>query len=603
MLQSAPPQAIVLAAGFGRRMKPLTDTCHKALLPVGGTTILSRIVESLLDVGVRDTTVVTGYRANDVRHYLEQRYSDAMTFHFVHNERYASTNNIVSLSLAFDQVPLDRDVLLVECDLLFHPSLLKRVVARSGNVALVDRYRTGMDGTVVAVADGAVTHVYPPHVQGEDFEYSDKFKTLNIYRFDRDFCQLTLRPLLNVYANQIDPNCYYELVLGMLTNISAQPIAAEVVDGELWAEVDDPNDLAVARFRFEPEQRADILDHTMGGEWGFGVRDFAYIRNVHFPTPSMLAALRHALPELLAGYGSSQGVLNEKLGLVLGCAPARLQVLHGATQAFPIMRELLGPLRAAIPAPTFGEFRATFSKAVSYADRPGIQPGELDRLAGCVDVLVVVNPNNPTGTLVSSGWLHDVARRHPSTLMIVDESFIGFSQEPPMLACLERESLPNVVVLASLSKTLGVPGLRLGYLYACDRSLVCAVGERLPIWNLSAMAEYFLELVLKFRLELARSIAQTVSDREALAAMLRDLPAVAEVYPSAANFLLVRLEGPPGLAGRLRRRLLAEASVDVKDVSSRFADGLPRLRVGVRTRAENAEFAARLGATVARLAA
>jgi hypothetical protein len=170
-----------------------------------------------------------------------------------HNARYAETNNVVSLSLALDRMTYDEDVLLIECDLLFDVELLRRLVrAPMGNVALVDRFRSGMDGTVVAVDEGIITHVFPPHLQGPDFSYGDKFKTLNIYRFDRDFCRATLQPLLSCYANFIDGNCYYELVLGMLVNMQRQRIAAEIVDGSYWTEVDDPNDLAVARFHFEP---------------------------------------------------------------------------------------------------------------------------------------------------------------------------------------------------------------------------------------------------------------------------------------------------------------------------------------------------------------
>lgn len=603
-MPARPLQAIVLAAGFGRRMRPLTDDCHKALLPVGGTTILARIVDSLAGIGVQDITVVTGYRAADVRGYLEREYPQ-LTFQFVDNERYAETNNIVSLSLALEQMRLDGDVVLVECDLLFHPALLERLVPRTGNVALVDRYGPGMDGTVVAVSGGFVTQVYPPHLQGPDFAYGDKFKTLNIYRFDRDFLQRTLAPLLHVYAHQIDASCYYELVLGMLANIPAHRIAAEVVAGDLWTEVDDPNDLAMARFRFEPDRRAEILDRSFGGQWGLGVQDFSFMRNVHFPTDAMVAALRQALPDLLAGYGSTQAVLNEKLALVVGARAERLQALHGATQAFPLLRELLpGPV--AIPAPTFGEFPRMWPSAITYDDAPS-DPADvlaaLERIAagGEARTVVAVSPNNPTGTTLPTGELIALARRHPGVTFLVDESFGGFSGEVPLVERLEQEPLPNVVVLVSLSKTLGVPGLRLGYLYACDPAFIAAVGDRLPIWNLGAPAEYFLELLLKFRVELETSLAQTVADREELAAALAALPGVARVVPSGGDFLLVRLDAPPERGGEVRRLLLAERAIDIKDASAKLGGGAAWLRVGVRTSGENLAFAAALGDALARL--
>jgi choline kinase len=144
-------QAVVLAAGSGRRMSPLSDARHKAMLRVGGTTILERLIAGLQMVGVDVVTVVTGYRSAEVRDYLCQQ-CPGPAYQFVENERYAQTNNVVSLLLALKSVERDDDVLLAECDLLVAPGVLQRLAGVDrGNVALLDRYRTGMDGTVVTV--------------------------------------------------------------------------------------------------------------------------------------------------------------------------------------------------------------------------------------------------------------------------------------------------------------------------------------------------------------------------------------------------------------------------------------------------------------------
>ena len=219
-----------------------------------------------------------------------------------------------------------------------------------------------MDGTVVTVRDGSVNGVYTTDVQDADFSYADKFKTLNIYRFDRDFCRRTLQPLLEAYADHVDPSSYYELVLAMLSNIPAHRISAEVVSGERWVEVDDPNDLAGAAFRFEPGRRTEILDRAFGGHWNFDVLDFSLMRNAYFPTGSMLAAMRHALPDLVSDYGSAQPVLNEKLGYVLRCDPAHVQVLHGASQAFPILGRSSTPARLRRRCQRSANTRAFFLK-------------------------------------------------------------------------------------------------------------------------------------------------------------------------------------------------------------------------------------------------
>jgi histidinol-phosphate/aromatic aminotransferase/cobyric acid decarboxylase-like protein/choline kinase len=581
-------KAIVLAAGQGARLRPLTDQMHKSLLPVGDNTILGRIFDGLIAIQIRDILVVTGYRSEEIQAYLAERYPD-LPVRFVHNERYRETNNIVSLAMALDRMEIDSDVILVECDVLFDPSILARLQSSErGNIALVDRYRPGMDGTVVSVEAGTITQVFPPHLQTEEFDYSDKYKTLNIYRFDRDFCRHRLKPLLSCYANAIDGDCYYELVLGMFINMQREAVRAEVIDGSQWAEVDDPNDLATARFTFQPELRGRILDRAKGGHWNIPVLDFTFMRNMYFPTDAMIAAMRRALPSLVRSYGSAQEVLNEKLAYVLQCRPERVQCLHGASQIFPRLSELLQSRRSLIPAPTFGEYPRWFAGSEVYFDAVGVDREALATRAGNCDLVVVVNPNNPTGTVLPTEWLHALAAQNPQTMFLVDESYAGFAGQPTLLELLECAPLHNVLIVASLSKSLGAPGLRLGYVYSCDAELVARIGAAIPIWNLSATAEFLLELVLKFKPELAASFDRTAADRCELQEMLQRTPGIRQAYPSAGNFVLFRLDrSDPAHATALTDALLTRHSIYIKDVSARFPQPAPYLRVAVRHPSEN----------------
>jgi choline kinase len=243
-------QAVILAAGMSRRMRPLSENCHKGLLTVGGATILGRIMDNLRRIGVERVTVVTGYLAEDLEEFLHLTFSD-LDVRLVNNPDFDSSNNVVSLSLALESMTFDRDVILIECDLLFDRTMLQRLLQHeNGNVALVDRYDTGMDGTVVAARDGIITHWYMKETQGADFSFADKLKTLNIYRLDREFCRDTLKPLIDAYAHDIDASCFYELVFGELTKSGVSRMGAEIVDGERWAEVDDPSDVAKASVLF-----------------------------------------------------------------------------------------------------------------------------------------------------------------------------------------------------------------------------------------------------------------------------------------------------------------------------------------------------------------
>jgi len=577
--------AIILAAGCGRRMHPLTKSAHKGLLPIGDTTPLDRIVDELAAAGVDVITVVVGHRAADVEAHLRDGHPD-VEFRFVANDRYATTNNIVSLRLALADAPTGEEVVLIECDLLLAPGTLSALCSGdSRSVALVDGFRIGMDGTVVTVDSGLITGIHPPAWQDADFSYSGTYKTLNVYRFDQVMVDEVWRPLI---ASADDDQEYYEAMLARVPDLAAIGLRAEVVPAGSWIEIDDPVDLASARFAFAPQERAAILEKTHGGHWSFDVLDFSFMVNQRFPTPAIHAAMRHALAGLVGSYGSAQDVVDEKLSWLLGCEPAHLVTLAGASQVYPLLRRQWADARVAIPAPTFGEYARTFPDATTYADEPGAPLPDLDAVAAAHDLVVVVNPNNPTGTTTGAAGLHALAERNPDTIFLVDESFSGFTGQRPLRVLLEDQPLANVLVVASLGKVLGVSGMRIGYVYGHDRTMLDAIADELPIWSLGSQAEHLIELTLKSRTELELSLAQTREDRAVFADELGRIEGVRMVYPSGGNFVLVELDGTEARsAAELREALLIHASIAVKDVSQRFADRRPRIRVGVRLPADN----------------
>jgi histidinol-phosphate/aromatic aminotransferase/cobyric acid decarboxylase-like protein/choline kinase len=569
-------------------MRPLTDNIHKTLLSVSGKTIIGGIIDGLSDNGIRDIVVVTGYRDKELSGYLSSTYPH-LSIQYVHNERYRETNNIFSMALAFEQTVIDDDIILIESDLIYQPSVIKRLLAsKEKNVALVDRYGRGMDGTVVTVENGVITSVIPPHLQDKNFDFSDKYKTLNIYKFSKEFCNSTFKKLLTYYAKVINDNCYYELILGILIYMQQETVHAEILSDEKWAEVDDPNDLHVAEFMFNDAQRLSILEEGFGGYWNYDILDFAFIRNMYFPNPSIISEMRNSLPELLFNYGSRQTILDRKMAWFLLCKQEHVHALGGASQLYPMLKRRFDGRQALIPNPTFGEYSRIFPHARTYGDCVGIDTKEIEAKAGLCDVVVIVNPNNPTGSAVSCAWIAEFARSNPTKTILVDESFIEFSSAGSVMPACESGGLDNVVIIKSLSKSMGMPGLRLGYVYGTNRDFMAFVNDSLPIWNMNSLAEFTLEIVLKHRKSLAQSFADTIKDRETFAAMLSKLSCVERVFPSQGNFLLVRLSAKAGPASSVVVRLLSRHSIYVKDISHKFADKRAYVRCAVRLPHENA---------------
>lgn len=288
----------------------------------------------------------------------------------------------------------------------------------------------------------------------------------------------------------------------------------------------------------------------------------------------------------MQNYGSKQVVLNQKLAYFLLCNPENVNLLNGVSQIYPILQTLYKEERVLIPEPTFGEFPRIFKNAYTYSDRVGVKKNEIEARAKDCGVVVFVNPNNPTGTVLESSYIYEYAARNPGKTVLVDESFIDFSGLQSMLNLLEKDPLGNVIVIKSLSKALGVPGIRAGFCYTQNSEFNKQVREVLPIWNSNSIAEFFFEIILKHKQSLAQSFVLTINDRVTFGAELALQPYVEEVYQGGANFILVKFKKNENLAG-LVTWLLARHSYYIKDVSGKFSDGCYYARLAVRFPEEN----------------
>jgi histidinol-phosphate/aromatic aminotransferase/cobyric acid decarboxylase-like protein/choline kinase len=578
-------KAIILAAGYGNRMRPLTDDEHKTLLSINGVTIIDNIIESLLVNSVYNIVVVTGYRAEDLKKYLLVKYKQ-VNFEFVNNKDYRTTNNILSLSLAFKYIKIDSDIILIESDLIYKDKLIKRLIDDPNqNVALVAKYCSGMDGTVVKIgSNNKIIEVIPPHLQDSDFSFSEKYKTLNIYKFSQQFTNDVFSKLLNYYSEYIDNNCYYELILGILIYMQKENIYSHIVDNKDWIEVDDTNDIRIAEYKFGNSQKKEILGSSWGGYWNYNILDFSFIRNMYFPTPSMMANVKNNIEELVWNYGSSNSIFNQKLSYYLLKDESKLCALNGASQIFPFIKNNYADFKVLMPTPTFGEYEKVFKEKSYYKDDGSFDLTEILRKIENNEIIVFVNPNNPTGTFINPNEIVELIKKYRNKLFIIDESFIEFSSSVSISEIPEASNLSNYIIINSMSKSHGFPGVRLGYVYSNNKSLINQVKDFLPVWNYNSFAEYFLEILLKFRREYNVSIEKTINDRIDFIKSLKSQIWVKKVFESDADFILVETDSR---LLDLINKLLEDESIYIRDVSGKFTDGKTYFRFAVRTVEEN----------------
>ncbi len=600
-------QCIILAAGRGSRLSPLTDDTPKPMIKVNGTPLIENALNILSRHAVERFIVVIGYKGDYVRHSLGDKWR-GIDIVYIENELWETTNNIYSLWLTRDY--WDSDTLLLECDVFFEASLMDDFLSRPfTNAALVDAFEPHMDGTVVEISpEKKILRMIPGKDQPMGFDFRGKYKTVNIYSFTQEYLSGSFLPILELYLSLRGRREYYELVLGVLLFMGDTELAAHICTPHRWFEIDDFTDLQRAEaYVCDTATLFEKVKACYGGYWRYDFIDFAYLYNPYFPPPTLQNELRLNLERLLSHYPAGQMEINQALSNWVKLDATMLAVGNGGAELIAALRDRSG--RVAVPAPGFNEYERGLApdRVLRLTADPvamRLSPEQVVRQvkAGEADTLVLINPNNPTGAAYSRAELRAILEGLAGrTRVILDESFADFMDEECQASLLgELENYPHLVILRSLSKDLGVPGLRLGYVATADRQLVCELRENCPIWHVNSLAQYFLDILPKYRTEYAASLRRAAEARQAMGAALREVEGLT-VYPSQANFFLLKL--PPHIpSARLQEALFHKERIYIKDLGAKTGLTPDRyVRVAVKTFEENALLVAALRETLTEL--
>lgn len=605
-------RAIVLAAGTGNRLFPLTTDRPKPLVRVGGESILSRLVGELRSLGVERVVVVTGHLGEQIVAELAAAHGD-VDLVFVHNERYATTNNIYSLWLARDH--FDEDFLLLESDIVCRPEVLAPLIAGPAgtSAAAVSPKTWFMDGACVEVAGSPATITAPKQIPAGEHR-AHHFKTVNFYRIAADFARGWLTRRLGEKVAEADLSAYYETLFAEAIDGGITTFRAEVVSDADWFEIDNLDDHDIAEYRAKsPEERLRHLETRHGGYWRYPVVDHCLLYNFHYPPKKVVDHMAARLDFLVREYPSAQRPIAEFVGRFYEIDPARLVIANGVSELIPlVLSEARRPV--VIPTPSFNEYEAVVDPALvhrhplSAEDGFRIDPEALLDRARSVGAghIVLITPNNPTGNAVPRA---DVLRivggaAAIGVRVILDESFVDFQAEGRAASLMpDLEAHPNLTILLSLSKSHGVGGLRIGLMASADSEEIARVRRRIPIWNINAFAEAYLRLFTAFRQEYTTSCALVHRETRALA---RGLAAVdgLTVHPTDANFVFCRLDPAVGSAPELVLRLLESEGIYVKDCSGKtMADARQYLRISSRGEADDRRLCRALDRVIAAMRA
>ncbi|MEW6558448.1 MAG: aminotransferase class I/II-fold pyridoxal phosphate-dependent enzyme, partial [Elusimicrobiota bacterium] len=566
----------------------------KAMVKVNEVPILMNTLSILAKYGVKETIIVVGYKKEVIINTIGNNHN-GMKVTYVVNDKYDKTNNIYSLWLAKDLVK--ENVLLIEGDIFFEEKLIEETIKdENQNLVLVDLYKPYMDGTVLEVnhQDNSIKQLIAKKAQGMDFDFSNKYKTINVYHFTKEFFNNFFVPNLETYIKTQALTQYYELILGVLVYIGYPKLYARIVDNIKWYEIDDRNDLEKAEYLFASEtKKSQMINSIYGGYWRYDFLDFCYLYNLYFPTERIYNEIKHILPKLVSNYPSGANEIKKLIARWLNVPAQDVIVGNGASELIKLInRELVKKMT--IPVPGFNEYERTLnSEQINYfhlaEDDFILEPEKYVKSVkdSKSNSALIINPNNPTGIYLEKDKIIFILKELKNLdMIIVDESFIDFVDKENVSLINNYQDFRNLIILKSLSKVYGIPGLRLGYALSKNKSFIEKITSELPIWNINSIAEYFLEILIKYQDEFKRSCKKIIDDRKNFIERLKKIQWL-KIHLSSANYVFAKILSDR-TSTEIKNILFEKHKALIKDCSNK--KGLKEdkyIRITVRKPEEN----------------
>jgi len=347
-------------------------------------------------------------------------------------------------------------------------------------------------------------------------------------------------------------NEYYESVLRVVTMLEGQELKAMPLNGEKWYEIDDVQDKDNAEVIFarNSEEKLAKVQSRYGGYWRFPeLKDFCYLVNPYFPPEKMQEEMKAYFYDLLSQYPSGLGVQNILAGKMFGVEMENILVGNGASE---IIRAIGSVYKGTfgMMLPTFNEYPESLGHErvvvkIPQNDSFAYSIQDLKELADKSDNLVLINPDNPSGNFNNKDGLIELldyikdANKH----LIVDESFVDFAKDGDLQSLIEQNLIDryqNLTVIKSISKSYGVPGIRLGVVVSSNVDIINKFKQEITIWNINSFGEYFLQIIGKYGADYQKACELIRFERDRFFDSLSAIPFL-KVYKSEANYILCKV--------------------------------------------------------------
>ncbi len=589
-------QAIILAAGMGRRLGELTHNNTKCMVKVNGITLIERMLHQLEGQHLSRIVIVVGYEGEKLINYIETLHIQTPIV-YVNNPIFDKTNNIYSLSLAGDYL-CKEDTLLLESDLIFEDSVIDTIMNDSRDtLALVDKYESWMDGTCVKISEDDRIESFVPGRKFKFDEIKRYYKTVNIYKFSKHFSETCYVPFLEAYQKALGENEYYEQVLRVITMLDEPEIKAKRLEGQLWYEIDDIQDLDIAMSMFAPnqEERVALVQKRYGGYWRYPhMLDFYYPVNPYFPSQKLIDEIKASFETLLTHNPSCIHVNALLAAKNFNVHEENISVANGITELFRFFIKqtdgtigFIGPLSM-----EYTDFISQENKACFVLQNNDFKYTADDIMTffndKVINSLLIVNPDSFSGNYIPKKDMLRIVKwaKKKAIQLIVDETFIDFADEMKG-SLIEQKILDaneHLCVMKSISESYGVPGLCLSIFVSGNTNLIKAIKRDETVGNISSFAEFYMQIEEKYQKDYRVTLDLVRDERIRFQKVLEKISGI-RVIPSQTNCMMIELTN--GTTTReLIKDMLLEHNLLVMDLADKVKGG-EYLRLTVRNMEDN----------------
>ena len=570
------------------------------MIEINGIKLIERLLKQL-DLLSLERIIITIGNQNEILENLISSFGLNTNIDFISSCESLEKGDVYSLYAARDYL-CEMDTLIINTNLILDYEILSDVVKDNNeNLVVIDKYKSWMTGkTAILNNENEIVGIENKY-NLNSLALKDSYKLVGLYKFSKTFLKKLCLPILEIYSRLSCDTISIENLLGCMFESNDIAIGTYLIKNNYWYSINDIQDIDLASTLFSSDDNyvAEKMFGSWGGYWRYPqYLDYFYLVTPYYPTKPLVDEIKANFENLLYHYTSGMKVNSLLAAKEFDINQVNFVVGNGAAELIKsIMSTIKG--RTGFIKPTFEEYPNRLpeeehivfnvvSDDFSYSAEDIINYFYDKEIKN----LIVVNPENPSGNYIEKKSMKKLLNwtKANNIKLIVDESFVDFVDEenPTLIKQDVLDEYSNLYVVKSISKSYGVPGLRLGILASSDRETISWMKKDVSIWNINSFAEFYMQISNKYHKDYERALKLFREERKSFQQDLSEIEDL-RIIPSQANYIMVELLN--GIdAEWLKCKMLKDEKIFIKTLEKKINNGKHYLRLAIRNHSDNTQF-------------